>query len=78
MSLKNALILEPFDWFQKFKRLNWLEFNFLLIEHTVRLKLSTRQRDQQDQRDKITKKQICWNYLSLIRIYILAKACPAN
>ena len=38
---------------KKFKRLNWLEFNFLLIGHTVRFKLSTRQRDQ---RDKITKK----------------------
>ena len=53
VSLKNALILEPFDRFQKFKRLNWLEFNFLLIGHTYRFKLSTRQRDQ---RDKITKK----------------------
>ena len=57
MSLKNALVLEPFD---RFNRLHLLEFNFLLIGHTVRCKLSTRQRDQQD---KITKKQVCWNYL---------------
>ena len=62
VSLKNALILEPFDRFKKFKRLNWLEYNFLLIGHTVRFKLSTRQRDQ---RDKIPKKQVCWNYLEI-------------
>ena len=57
--LKNALIMEPFDQFQKFKRLNWLEFNFLLIEHSVRFKLSTRQRDQ---RDKIPK--MLYGYIS--------------
>ena len=51
-SLKNALILEPFDRFKKFKKLNWLELNFLLIRHTVRFKWSTRERDQ---RDKIAK-----------------------
>ena len=43
VSLKNALILEPFDRFQNFKRLNWLEFNFLLIGHTISMKLSMRQ-----------------------------------
>ena len=56
VSLKNALFLEPFE----FKRLNWIEFNFLLIGHTVRFNLSTRQRDL---RDKITTTQVCWNYL---------------
>ena len=58
--LKDALILEHWNRFQKFKRLNWLEFNFLLIGHTVRFNLSTRQRDL---RDKITTTQVCWNYL---------------
>ena len=67
VSQKNALILEPFDRFKKFKRLNWLEFNFLLIGHTVRFQLSTRQRDQ---RDKIIKKQVCWNYLFICVVVI--------
>ena len=53
---KKCSNLELFDRFQKFKRLNWLEFNFLLIGHThiVRFKLPSRQQDQQD---KIAKKK---------------------
>ena len=36
VTLKNALILEPFVRFKKFKGLNRLDFNFLLFGHTVR------------------------------------------
>ena len=55
--LKDALTLEPFDRFQKFKGLNRLEFDFLFIEQTVSIKFSAR---QQDQRDKNTEIASCW------------------
>ena len=52
------------------KKLVWIQFP---VDWThCQIQLLTRQRDQRDQQDNITKKQVCWNYLTVTNLTINA------